>query len=198
MRTSLPAAKSTAPASQPGAAAGGAAVGGAAPAGAAAAPTTAEILALASTHCFATWHRTFLLIWRTAAPAEAVAQLRGVLSQFISASPTPASFLVIIERNVAIPDEASRREFATLSRDVIPRLIKAVAVPEGGTLRLSLVRGITTALTFILPHRVPYEFCVSIPAALVALAPVLDDAPGGATALGQALAELRGRLGTMA
>jgi hypothetical protein len=146
-------------------------------------------------HCVATWHGVFVVVWRFETAAIAVANMNRVLRAFMEEQPDPVTMVMIVESTSRVPGARARSEFAVLSRDLVPKMALAVAVPEGGGFRVATVRSVAIALTVLLPHKVPFKFVDTVDQASVAIAPHLREATGGAAAFTRAVAAMRARLG---
>jgi hypothetical protein len=104
--------------------------------------------------------------------------------------------LFIVERGSPPPGEATRKNFATFSRDIASRMSIAVVVSEGGGFRGALVRAVGVALTTLVPHESNYKFVSDLNAAWRLLQPTLPPGSGGIDALASATEELRKNIGT--
>jgi hypothetical protein len=146
-------------------------------------------------HCVATWYGVFLVIWRLETAASAVANMNRVLRAFMEEHPDPRTMVMIVESTSRVPGAGARSEFAVLSRDLVPKMALAVAVPEGGGFRVATVRSVAIALTVLLPHKVPFKFVDTVDQASAAIAPHLSAATGGAAAFTRAVVAMRNKLG---
>src|SRR5262249_45293256 len=122
--------------------------------------TAAVVEALDGDHCVATWNETLIQIWRRATRDTAVIGASRITAEFVerAASRGPMTWLSIIERNSDVPTSRGRAELAKMSREILTRMKVAVAVTEGGGFRAATVRGVGTALTTLMPHRMPIKF----------------------------------------
>lgn len=154
-----------------------------------------DILVADDAHVVATWGATFIQIWRGATTASNSARMNELASAFVSASPLPATSLFVVEAKSPSPDDASRKNLAAFSRDIVAQMKMSVVVAEGGGFRGALVRAVGAALTTILPHRSRFKFADDVPAASELIAPYLPAGSGGADALVRAAAEARTQIG---
>jgi len=111
--------------------------------------------------------------------------------EFAGASVIPATMLFIVEASSPAPDEETRKNFATMSRDVVGKMAMGVIVSEGGGFRGALVRAVGVALTTIMPHRSPLKFVNDVETAVGLLKPHLVLSTGGVQGLLKAVADLR-------
>jgi hypothetical protein len=118
-------------------------------------------------------------------------------NQFVAASSIPATSLFIVEAKSPAPDDETRRNFATFSRDIVAQMRLAVIVSEGGGFRGALVRAVGVALTTILPHRSNFKFVNDVDMAAQLLAPCLAPGTGGAAELVRIVEEVRAKLDLM-
>lgn len=70
----------------------------------------------------------------------------------------------------------------------------AIIVAEGGGFRAALIRGVGTALTVLLPHRVPFKFVTSAEQAIDLVLPHLSAGSKGASGLRLAIDEVRAQV----
>jgi hypothetical protein len=150
-----------------------------------------SVVARDAAHCFLTWDRLAVAIWRLDATRTSVAEMSSIVRSLMVAQAAPCAFLGIVEPTSPPPDEKARAELAKFSREVVTKLGVAVMVGEGGGFRASLVRAVGVTLTTLMPHRVPFKFPSSVEDALPLLAPVLSPGAGGVHGLRRALAECR-------
>lgn len=142
----------------------------------------------------ATWGRTFIQIWRGAPTATASSRVNELASSFVKASPTLTTSLFVVEAKSPAPDEATRKNFAAFSRDIVSQMKLSVVVSEGGGFRGALVRAVGAALTTILPHRSAFKFVNDVGAAADLLGPHLAPGSGGPEALIRVAEEVRSEL----
>lgn len=153
-----------------------------------------EILFADDAHVVATWGRTFIQVWRGAPTAKASARINDLAAGFVACSPSPATCLWVIEAKSPPPDDATRKNFAAFSRDLVASMQLAVIVAEGGGFRGALVRGVGAALTTILPHRSRFKFVDDVATAAELLAPYLTAGSGGPEALLRVIADARSKV----
>jgi hypothetical protein len=151
-----------------------------------------SIRAVDANHGVATWERTLIQVWHGPGTPLALANVNEVARAFIAEVRSgPITSLYIVEPSSPPPSDVARRELATFSRELVPKMALAVIVAEGGGFRAALVRGVGIALTTLMPHRVPFKFVNEIEEALTLLAPHLSRSAGGVDGLREALGELR-------
>lgn len=156
--------------------------------------TRLDLLVADDAHVVATWGRTFIQIWRGPPSASASARVNELASAFVSASPLPATSLWVVEAKSPSPDDATRKNFATFSRDIVSQMKMSVVVAEGGGFRGALVRAVGAALTTILPHRSRFKFVDDVGYAAELMGPYLVAGSGGPEALQRAAAEARSKI----
>jgi hypothetical protein len=156
-----------------------------------------EIRVTDDAHVVATWGRTFIQIWRGPPTGATSAEVNELATAFVKAAPFLATSLFIVEAKSPAPDEVTRRNFATFSRDIADQMSLAVIVSEGGGFRGALVRAVGIALTTILPHRANFKFVNDVETAAQLLAPRLMPGSGGAAALVAVAEEVRAKIGTV-
>lgn len=154
----------------------------------------AEILVTDEAHVVATWGRTFIQIWRGPPTAAASGRVNELARAFVAASSFPATSLFVVEAKSPAPDEATRKNFAAFSRDIVSRMKLSVVVSEGGGFRGALVRAVGAALTTILPHRSAFKFVNDVETAAELIGPHLLPASGGAEALLRVTERVRGQI----
>ncbi|HEV8551389.1 MAG TPA: hypothetical protein VGQ57_20215 [Polyangiaceae bacterium] len=142
-------------------------------------------------HVVAMWHRSVIEVWRGVATVEGSERMIATCERMLAEVGTPVTFIAVLERSSPPPSEHVRKALARWSRDLVPRMASAVLVAEGGGFRAALVRGVGTALTLLMPHRVPFKFCTSIDEGLKVLAPSLVRSPGGVLGLSAAVEHAR-------
>ncbi len=121
--------------------------------------------------------------------------MNELATSFAIASSFPASSLFIVEHSSPSPDDETRRNFATFSRDIVAKMAIAVIVSEGGGFRGALVRAVGVTLTTILPHRSHFKFVNDVDAAAQLLKHHLAPGSGGAPAILQVVEEVRSKIG---
>jgi hypothetical protein len=154
-----------------------------------------DILVVDDTHVVATWGRTFIQIWRGAPSGKTSAKINELAAKFVAAAAFPATSLFIVEAKSPSPDDETRRNFATFSRDIVSQMKLALIVAEGGGFRGALVRAVGVALTTILPHRSNFKFVNDLETAAQLLGPHLMPGSGGAAALVKTAEEVRAKIG---
>lgn len=154
-----------------------------------------DILVVDDIHVVATWGRTFIQIWRGAPTGKTSARINELATQFVASAPFPATSLFIVEAKSPSPDDETRRNFATFSRDIVSQMKLALIVAEGGGFRGALVRAVGVALTTILPHRSNFKFVNDVETAAQLLGPHLVPGSGGPAALVKVADELRAKIG---
>ena len=155
----------------------------------------ADILVSDDDHVVATWGRTFIQIWRGPPTGKTSAKINQLATQFVAGEPFPATSLFIVEAQSPSPDDETRRNFATFSRDIVSWMKLALIVSEGGGFRGALVRAVGVALTTILPHRSNFKFVNEVETAAQLLGPHLMPGSGGPPALLRIVEEVRAHIG---
>lgn len=145
-------------------------------------------------HSVAVWHQTVIEIWRGAATVHGSSKMVEICEDLIARSRGPVTFIAVLEPNSPPPPDPVRRVLARWSRDVVPKMAAAVMVAEGSGFRTAIVRAVGVTLTTLVPHRVPFKFHATVESALDELAPHLPPGSGGATALRQAIDDLRAEM----
>lgn len=153
-----------------------------------------DVRVLDDAHVVATWGRTFIQIWRGAPTGKTSAKVNVLAAEFVASATFPATSLFIVEARSPSPDDETRRNFATFSRDIVSQMKLAVIVSEGGGFRGALVRAVGVALTTILPHRSNFRFVNDIDMAAQLLGPHLLPGSGGPPALIRIAEEVRAKL----
>jgi hypothetical protein len=146
-------------------------------------------------HVVATWGRTFIQIWRGPPTGKKSAKINQIAAQFVDESAFLATSLFIVEAKSPSPDDETRRNFATFSRDIVSKMSLSVIVSEGGGFRGALVRAVGVALTTILPHRSNFKFVNDVEAAAQLLGSRLMPGTGGAAELLRVADEVRAKIG---
>jgi hypothetical protein len=153
-----------------------------------------DVRALDAAHVVGTWGRTLIQIWRGIPTGKASANVNRIANEFADASTFAATSLFIVEARSPAPDDETRRNFATFSRDIVSRMSLAVIVSEGGGFRGALVRAVGVTLTTMVPHRSHFKFVNDVDSATHLLGPHLLPGTGGAAALTRVTEELRAHL----
>lgn len=156
--------------------------------------TRLDILVADDAHVVATWGRTFIQIWRGSPTASRSGRVNELASAFVSASPVPGTSLWIVEAKSPSPDDATRKNLAAFSRDLVGHMKLAVIVAEGGGFRGALVRAVGAALTTILPHRSRFKFVDDVTTAAELLGPHLVAGSGGPEELVRVAADARSKI----
>jgi len=138
---------------------------------------------------------TLIQIWRGAPNYMLSAEVNEVARAMVASSTHPVSSLFVVERGSPPPDEATRRNFASFSRDLVSQMSVSVVVAEGGGFRGALVRAVGVTLTTILPHSSKFRFVNDVDSAAELIAPYLLPAVGGAPGLLDATSKLRAMIG---
>jgi len=155
-----------------------------------------DVRALDDAHVFGTWGRTLIQVWRGVATAKASAHINRVAAEFVGADPVRATSLFVVEPRSPAPEDETRKNFATFSRDIVGHMALAVIVSEGGGFRGALVRAVGVTLTTMIPHRSHFKFVNDLDIAAQLLKPYLLPGSGGAEGLIRATEELRTKIGT--
>jgi hypothetical protein len=155
---------------------------------------TVSILLRAPACCIASWENVLLEIWRYAPNAFLVIEKNRITREFVAKSRARACSLSIIEPTSPPPDERARAQLAKFSSEIVPTLAVAIIVAEGGGFRAALIRGVGTALTVLLPHRVPFKFVTSVQQGIDLVLPYLSSGSKGAPGLRLAIDEVRAQL----
>ena len=158
--------------------------------------TPVDVRALDDAHVVGTWGRTLIQIWRGAPTAAASAEVNRIATEFVAADPFLATSLFVVEPRSPAPEDETRKNFATFSRDIVAHMSLAVIVSEGGGFRGALVRAVGVTLTTVIPHRSHFKFVNDLEVAAQLLKPHLLPGSGGAEALIRTAEELRAKIGT--
>lgn len=153
-----------------------------------------DILVVDQDHVVATWGRTFIQIWRGPPTGKKAAKVNELASAFVDSGSLPATSLFIVEAKSPSPDDETRQNFATFSRDIVGRMSLAVIVSEGGGFRGALVRAVGVALTTILPHRSNFKFVNDVETAAQLLGHHLPPGSGGPAAILRVVEEVRAKM----
>ncbi len=145
-------------------------------------------------HCFATWDRVLVIIWRREVTLEGLVALTKIGKAFVHANSTPVCSLTIVESTSPPPSDKVRGTMSAFYREVAPFMKDQIVVPEGSGFRSALVRSIGVALSAISPKSVPFKFVGGLDEAALLLQPHLSRTAGGAEGLKNALRELRNQL----
>ena len=116
---------------------------------------------------------------------------------FVSASPLPATSLFVVEAKSPSPDDGTRKNLATFSRDIVSQMKMSVVVAEGSGFRGALVRAVGAALTTVLPHRSRFKFVDDVGYAAELIEPYLLAGSGGPEALLRATAQARSQIASV-
>jgi hypothetical protein len=154
-----------------------------------------DIRVVDAAHIVATWGRTLIQIWRGIPTAVASAEVNEIANKFVDASSSPANSLFIVESRSPGPDDATRKNFATFSRDIVSRMSIALIVAEGGGFRGAFVRAVGVTLTTMMPHRSLFKFVNDVETAAQLLSPHLLPGSGGPLELVRVVEALRAKMG---
>lgn len=152
-----------------------------------------EIRSLTQHHCFATWDRVLVVIWRREVTPDGVAELRKIGNSFMQGLKFPGSCLTIVESTSPPPNDKVRGSYSAFHREIAPSMKEQIVVAEGSGFRSALVRSIGVALSTISPKSLPFKFASGIDEAAVVIQPHLSPGAGGAEGLKRALGEVRAR-----
>ena len=145
-------------------------------------------------HAVGVWGTTLIQIWRGAPTGTTSSEVNRIASGLVASSFHPVSSLFIVERGSPSPDDETRKNFATYSRDIVSRMAISVVVAEGGGFRGALVRAVGVTLTTILPHSSKFKFVNDVSTAVRLIEPHLKPGTGGADGLAEAAEELRAKI----
>jgi hypothetical protein len=155
---------------------------------------TLEVRSTTPHHCFATWDRVLVIIWRRDVTPEGLETLAKVGKAFVHSSSAPVTSLTIVESTSPPPSDKVRGVMSAFYREVAPFMKDQIVVAEGSGFRSALVRSIGVALSAISPKSLPFKFVGGIDEAATLLQPHLTRSAGGAEGLKSALRELRNKL----
>ena len=153
-----------------------------------------ETRSLTEHHCFATWDRLLVIIWRREVTAEGLEALGRIGKVFVANNNVPVSSLTIVESTSPPPSDKVRGLMSACYREVAPSMKNQIVVAEGSGFRSALVRSIGVALSAISPKSLPFKFVGGIDEAATLLQPHLSRTAGGAEGLKTALRDLRNKL----
>jgi hypothetical protein len=134
-----------------------------------------RILANDGSYCMGRLDRTLICVWRGVCTVTAVETIHAACEALLADPDGAATYITVLEPTSPAPAEAARVALAGWSREVVPRLARAVVVVEGGGFRAALVQGVCLALTTFVPHRVPFKFVGSVIEGADRLAPLLTE-----------------------
>jgi hypothetical protein len=154
-----------------------------------------RIRSIDANHCFATWDRVLLQIWRGEATLEAAKALQGIGAAFIKeCAGQSCNSLSIVESTSPPPADKVRPVLSACYRDFAPNMRHQFFVAEGSGFRVALVRGVGLAVSALAPRLLPFKFASSIEEAARAMEPMLSQTSGGAAGLEAAVEQLRQEL----
>jgi hypothetical protein len=156
--------------------------------------TAVSILLRDPACCLASWENVLLEVWRYAPNAFLIIEKNRITRDFVARARARVCSLSIIEPTSPPPDERARAQLAKFSSEIVPTMAVAIIVAEGGGFRAALIRGVGTALTVLLPHRVPFKFVTSAEQAIDLVLPYLSAGSEGAPGLRLAIEEVRAQL----
>jgi hypothetical protein len=146
-------------------------------------------------HVVATWDRVFIQIWRGEATPRAVDAMANAGRVWLrELAGNPGSSLSIVESTSPPPNERARPLLSAFYRELSPHVRHQLFVAEGSGFRVALVRGVGLAVSTLAPSFLPFRFVSTVPEAAGLLTTVLSQAAGGATAVVEAVADVRAKL----
>ncbi len=153
-----------------------------------------EVRTLTEDHCFATWDRLLVIVWRREVTPEGVDTLAKIGRMFVHSSDVPVCCLTIVESTSPPPSDKVRASMAAFHREVNASMKQQIVVAEGSGFRSALVRSIGVALSTISPKTLPFKFVAGIDEAALLIQPHLSRTAGGAEGMKNALGDLRKKL----
>jgi hypothetical protein len=146
-------------------------------------------------HCFATWDRVLIQMWRGEATLRAAEALLKVAQSFIAErTGEPLNCLSIVGSQSPPPNGKVRAILADCYRALEPKVIQQIWVAEGSHSRAALVRGVGLTVSTSAPSPLPLRFALSMDEAAQLLAPHLSTPTNGAERLKAAVDWVRSRL----
>lgn len=153
-----------------------------------------KILANEPGHCFATWDRVLLQVWRLEVTTEAVETLRKIGKAFVYESREPVSTLSIVESTSPAPSDKLRGALSGFYRELAPQMKEQIVVAEGSGFRAALVRSVGLALSTVAPKSLPFKFVGGVEEAAMLIRPHLSPAAGGVAGLQEAIRTVRAKM----
>jgi hypothetical protein len=146
-------------------------------------------------HCFATWERVLIQIWRGEATLEAAQELLKISRAFLSEiSGQSGNSLSIVESRSPPPTDKVRPVLTACYRELAPATRNQIFVAEGSGFRSALIRGVGLTVSTFAPSLLPFKFAASVDEAAITIAPSLSPKSGGAEGLKQTIGSLRVKL----
>jgi hypothetical protein len=146
-------------------------------------------------HCFATWERVLIQIWRGEATVEAAQELLKLSKVFLTENGGQlGNSLSIVESRSPPPTDKVRPILSACYRELAPSTRNQIFVAEGSGFRSALIRGVGLAVSTFAPSLLPFKFAASVDEAALTIASSLPPRSGGAEGLKQAITGLRTKL----
>lgn len=143
-------------------------------------------------HCFATWDRVLISLWRGDMTLEAAAELQRVVERFVKGSDgQPLAALSVIASTAPAPPERVRVQLASAYRALDAAGVQHIWVAEGGSSRSALMLNVGLTLSAAPALPLQLKFAASVHEAAEMIAPSLSQASGRATVLKSIVEQVR-------
>lgn len=143
-------------------------------------------------HCFATWDRVLISLWRGEMSLLAANSLSVVVARFIAeGAGQPLAALSVIASTAPAPPERVRVQLASAYRALDAAGIQHIWVAEGGPSRSSLMLSVGLTLSAAPAPPLQLKFAVSVHEAAEVIAPSLSQASGRAPVLKSIVEQVR-------
>ena len=157
--------------------------------------TLPRVRGIDQNHCFATWERVLIQIWRGEATAEAAQELLTLSRAFLTEiGGEVGNSLSIVESRSPPPTDKVRPLLTACYRELAPVTRNQIFVAEGSGFRSALIRGVGLTVSTFAPSLLPFKFAASVDEAAITIAPSLSPKSGGAEGLKKVIADLRRKL----
>ncbi len=143
-------------------------------------------------HCFATWDRLLISLWRGEMSVEIAASLGPIVERFVAGNAgQPLSALSILASTAPAPPERVRLQLASAYRALDAAGVQHIWVAEGGPSRSSLMRSVGLTLSAAPAPPLQLELVSSVQEAAELIAPSLSPASGRAPVLKSIVEQVR-------
>ncbi|RYZ10313.1 MAG: hypothetical protein EOO73_01695 [Myxococcales bacterium] len=143
-------------------------------------------------HCFATWDRVLINLWRGDMELEAATHLQSVVDRFVRTNDGQSlAALSIIASTAPAPPERVRVRLASAYRSLEAAGVRHVWVAEGGSSRSALMLSVGLTLSAAPALPLQLKFAASVHEAAEMIAPCLSRASGRATVLKSIVEQVR-------
>jgi len=143
-------------------------------------------------HCFATWDRVLINVWRGEMTLSAAERLKEAARRFIrDGKDQPLSCLSVIDSHCSAPREKVRVELARVYSELDAASVQHVWVAEGSPSRAALVLGVGLTLSTAPAPPLQLKFAVSVQEAAQMIAPRLSETSGRDAVLRSIVGQVR-------